>query len=101
MTTTASSNIKAGQQSAQKVPLGATVNIPPRRLDFQFDDKTTARYFYDNDPFLSAFWLSLLCPVSGRRRLFRGLLSPLPHRGHRRQAESSGSGLYRSGSHAQ
>ena len=59
MTTTASSNIKAGQQSAQKVPLGATVNIPPRRLDFQFDDKTTARYFYDNDPFLSAFWLSL------------------------------------------
>ncbi len=59
MTTTASSNIKAGQQSAQKMPLGATVNIPPRRLDFQFDDKTTARYFYDNDPFLSAFWLSL------------------------------------------
>ena len=59
MTTTASSNIKAGQQSAQKVPLGATVNIPPRRLDFQFDDKTTTRYFYDNDPFLSAFWLSL------------------------------------------
>jgi uncharacterized protein len=59
MTTTASSNIKAGQQNAQKVPLGATVNIPPRRLDFQFDEKTTARYFYDNDPFLSAFWLSL------------------------------------------
>lgn len=59
MTTTASTTIESGQAKAQKVPLGATVNIPPRRLDFQFDDKTTARYFYDNDPFLSAFWLSL------------------------------------------
>ena len=56
MTTTASTTIASGQAKAQKVPLGATVNIPPRRLDFQFDDKTTARYFYDNDPFLSAFW---------------------------------------------
>ncbi|MCG8391760.1 MAG: metal-dependent hydrolase [Pseudomonadales bacterium] len=59
MTTTASSNIQTGQPAAQKVPLGATVNIPPRRLDFQFDEKTAKRYFYADDPFLSAFWITL------------------------------------------
>lgn len=44
---------------AAKVPLGATVNIPPRRLDFEFDAQTAKRYFYADDPFLSAFWITL------------------------------------------
>lgn len=35
---------------------GASVNIPPRRLDFEFKAENTGRYFYGNDPFLSSFW---------------------------------------------
>lgn len=39
-------------------PLGASVNIPPRRMDFEFDGKTP-RYWYDNDAFLSTYWVML------------------------------------------
>ena len=60
MTTTASDSINKTQtKTAEKVPLGATVNIPPRRLDFEFDATTAKRYFYADDPFLSAFWITL------------------------------------------
>ncbi len=38
---------------------GASVNIPPRRLDFEFDPAQTTRYYYDNDPFLSSFMSTL------------------------------------------
>lgn len=58
MTTTASKQIKSHSGNANKMPLGATVNIPPRRLDFSFED-SNKRYFYADDPFLSAFWLTL------------------------------------------
>ena len=40
MTTTATTRIKQNEKKAEKVPLGATVNIPPRRLDFEFDETT-------------------------------------------------------------
>ena len=56
---TAATTAQNTLNNAQKVPLGATVNIPPRRLDFEFDPTTANRYFYGNDPFLSAFWLNL------------------------------------------
>lgn len=39
--------------------LGATVNIPPRRMDFEFDPAKMTRYYYDNDPFLSSFMSTL------------------------------------------
>lgn len=39
-------------------PLGASVNIPPRRMDFEFDGKMP-RYWYDNDAFLSTYWITL------------------------------------------
>lgn len=47
----------AAVASARK-PLGASVNIPPRRMDFVFDGKTP-RYWYDNDAFLSTYWVML------------------------------------------
>ena len=37
-----------------KLSLGAQVNIPPRRMDFSFDDMP--RYAYDNDAFMTTFW---------------------------------------------
>ena len=37
-----------------KQALGASVNIPPRRMDFEFPE-TMQRYYYDNSPFLSSF----------------------------------------------
>ncbi|MFZ5723437.1 MAG: metal-dependent hydrolase [Pseudomonadota bacterium] len=37
---------------------GASVNIPPRRMDFEFEGRTP-RYWYGNDPFLSLFWSTL------------------------------------------
>lgn len=33
--------------------------VPPRRMKFQFDADTATRYFYNEDPFLSAFWLTM------------------------------------------
>lgn len=33
--------------------------VPPRRLKFRFDADTAVRYFYNEDPFLSAFWLTM------------------------------------------
>ncbi len=42
--------------STPKVALGATVNIPPRRMDFAFQTASSPRHFYGNDPFLSTFW---------------------------------------------
>ena len=46
-----------------RIALGASVNIPPRRMDFEFEGKTP-RYWYDNDAFLSLYWtmLSALFP---------------------------------------
>ena len=38
--------------------LGATVNIPPRRLDFEFSTDSE-RYYYDNNPYLSSFLTTL------------------------------------------
>jgi predicted metal-dependent hydrolase len=43
-------------KSQAKQALGTTVNIPPRRMDFNFDAVNAPRYFYGNDPFLSIFW---------------------------------------------
>lgn len=51
-----------GQQQAaptsKKLALGATVNIPPRRLDFEFSTDSE-RYYYDNNPYLSSFLTTL------------------------------------------
>ncbi len=44
--------------SSKKQALGTSVNIPPRRLDFQFPVEST-RYYYDNNPFHSAFLTAL------------------------------------------
>ena len=44
--------------TAPRKALGASVNIPPRRMDFEFDG-TTPRYWYDNDAFLSLYWIML------------------------------------------
>lgn len=44
------------EQSAKRIPLGATANIPPRRMDFDFPVETSPRYFYGNDAFLTHFW---------------------------------------------
>ena len=43
-------------KAAARQALGTTVNIPPRRLDFEFKAEQYSRYFYGNDPFLSSFW---------------------------------------------
>ncbi len=53
--------------ATHRKPLGASVNIPPRRMDFEFDGKTP-RYWYDNDAFLSLYWttLSALFPEGER-----------------------------------
>lgn len=45
--------------TSKKQALGTSVNIPPRRLDFEFPTETTPRYYYDNNPFLSAFLTAL------------------------------------------
>jgi len=44
--------------ASKKLPLGASVNIPPRRLDFAFspDEK---RYWYKDSAFLTTFWATL------------------------------------------
>ncbi|MFZ5757664.1 MAG: metal-dependent hydrolase [Pseudomonadota bacterium] len=44
---------------APKQALGASVNIPPRRMDFDFNPAQTTRYYYDNDAFLSTFLTTL------------------------------------------
>ncbi len=44
------------EQQPTRISLGATVNIPPRRMDFEFSESASPRYFYGNDPFLSHFW---------------------------------------------
>ncbi len=44
--------------SATRQPTGASVNIPPRRLDFEFP-ADMPRYYYDNSPFLSSFLTTL------------------------------------------
>lgn len=48
---------------APRQAAGASVNIPPRRMDFTFEGQTP-RYWYDNDPFMSLYWtmLSALFP---------------------------------------
>ncbi len=43
---------------SKKQALGTSVNIPPRRLDFEFPDDS-ARYYYDNNPFHSSFLTAL------------------------------------------
>jgi predicted metal-dependent hydrolase len=43
----------------KKQPLGAQANIPPRRMDFEFSQEASSRYYYKNDPFLSAFMTTL------------------------------------------
>ena len=44
--------------TAKKQALGTTVNIPPRRLDFEFST-ASPRYYYDNNPFHSSFLTAL------------------------------------------
>lgn len=44
--------------TSKKQALGTSVNIPPRRLDFEFPNGTT-RYYFDNNPFLSTFLTAL------------------------------------------
>ncbi|PTQ91107.1 metal-dependent hydrolase [Agitococcus lubricus] len=41
-----------------KQALGTSVNIPPRRLDFEFSTDSE-RYYYDNNPYLSTFLTAL------------------------------------------
>lgn len=50
-------------RSIKASPKGADVGIPPRRMDFAFE-QSTPRYWYDNDPFLSLYFgmLSALFP---------------------------------------
>ena len=55
-TSTISQPAKKTATSAPKLAVGATVNIPPRRMDFGFQEATSPRHFYGNDPFLSTFW---------------------------------------------
>ncbi len=62
-------------------PQNAAVDIPMRRMDFDFADQTP-RYWYDNDPFLSLYWatLSSLFPEGERFfvdsvRHFRGQIT--------------------------
>jgi predicted metal-dependent hydrolase len=43
-------------EQSPKRALGSTANIPPRRMDFEFVEAESPRYFYGNDPFLSHFW---------------------------------------------
>ncbi len=44
--------------TSKKQALGTSVNIPPRRLDFEFTTESS-RYYYDNNPFLSTFLTAL------------------------------------------
>ena len=44
--------------SQQRQPLGASVNIPPRRLDFVFN-ANEKRYWYKDSAFLTTFWATL------------------------------------------
>lgn len=44
--------------AASRQPTGASVNIPPRRLDFEFPE-TMKRYYFDDSPFLSSFLTTL------------------------------------------
>src|SRR3990167_8619454 len=64
MTSATQANLEPRQNpaSAQHYTLNTkakTAPIPPRRLDFDFNAATAKRYFYADDPFLSAFWLSM------------------------------------------
>lgn len=52
-TTSANSTTVSSKQAT-----GASVNIPPRRLDFEFPADMT-RYYFDNSPFLSSFLTTL------------------------------------------
>lgn len=60
MNTSVSHTIGQNQAAptTKKLALGATVNIPPRRLDFEFATDSN-RYYYDNNPFLSSFLTTL------------------------------------------
>jgi len=60
MNTSVSNNIghTTTAPATKKLALGATVNIPPRRLDFEFSTDSE-RYYYDNNPFLSTFLTTL------------------------------------------
>ena len=44
--------------AATHQPTGASVNIPPRRMDFEFPE-TMKRYYFDDSPFLSSFLTTL------------------------------------------
>jgi len=54
---TAKTATKSAPASAKRA-LGTTVNIPPRRLDFEFSTESP-RYYYDNNPFHSSFLTAL------------------------------------------
>ncbi len=56
MTTTITTATPAIAASSSRIPAGAQVGIPPRRMDFDFSAQQAPRYCYDNDPFLSSFW---------------------------------------------
>lgn len=60
-TMTAATTISSTPVTRQ--PLGASVGIPPRRVNVKFDEKQP-QYWYGNDPFLTHFWggFSLLLP---------------------------------------
>ena len=49
---------QAAPTTPKKQALGTSVNIPPRRLDFEFATESS-RYYYDNNPFLSTFLTAL------------------------------------------
>ncbi len=60
MNTSVSNNIghTTTAPATKKLALGATVNIPPRRLDFEFSTDSE-RYYYANNPYLISFFTTL------------------------------------------
>ena len=64
---TANTSVSA---TSAKQALGASVNIPPRRMDFEFDPATLPRYYYGNDPFCSTFMTAFSSLLPEGERFF-------------------------------
>lgn len=45
-------------QGTRRITAGERVGIPPRRMDFDFPEKTT-KYWYGDSAFLTTFWVTL------------------------------------------
>lgn len=51
--------MKVQDRSASRIPRGADVGIPPRRMDFHFSPQGTDRYYFGGDPFLTSMMTAL------------------------------------------